>query len=331
MAGKDRAADPPGEAARGRALSLPGAWNLARAAVLSMRPIQWTKSILVFLPLAFSVSEKWSVDEPGLAGELVLNALAGAVIFGALSGGVYIVNDIFDREKDRVHPRKRRRPIASGELPLGAAQGTAALLLGGSVVGAFLLNPGFGIVSLVFLAMNFAYSSFMKELIILDVMMVSAGYLLRVVAGALVIDVTVSPWLYTTIGLGALFIALGKRYSELGTAGDNAASQRAVLEQYSQPYLSQLITLTGDGHPGGLRPLHLHRRQRPRGPQHDADGTLRGVRPLPIPVPDPYHRRGGEPGAGDNKGQAPSGRHSAVGRHRHLRPGHKQVRPCTRT
>ena len=245
MAGKDRAADPPGEAARGRALSLPGAWNLARAAVLSMRPIQWTKSILVFLPLAFSVSEKWSVDEPGLAGELVLNALAGAVIFGALSGGVYIVNDIFDREKDRVHPRKRRRPIASGELPLGAAQGTAALLLGGSVVGAFLLNPGFGIVSLVFLAMNFAYSSFMKELIILDVMMVSAGYLLRVVAGALVIDVTVSPWLYTTIGLGALFIALGKRYSELGTAGDNAASQRAVLEQYSQPYLSQLITLTG--------------------------------------------------------------------------------------
>ena len=245
MAGKDRAADPPGEAARGRALSLPGAWNLARAAVLSMRPVQWTKSILVFLPLAFSVSEKWSVDEPGLAGELVLNALAGAVIFGALSGGVYIVNDIFDREKDRVHPRKRRRPIASGELPLGAAQGTAALLLGGSVVGAFLLNPGFAIVSLVFLAMNFAYSSFMKELIILDVMMVSAGYLLRVVAGALVIDVTVSPWLYTTIGLGALFIALGKRYSELGTAGDNAASQRAVLEQYSQPYLSQLITLTG--------------------------------------------------------------------------------------
>ena len=245
MAGKDRAADPPGEAARGRAISLPGAWNLARSAVLSMRPIQWTKSILVFLPLAFSVSEKWSVDEPGLAGELVLNALAGAVIFGALSGGVYIVNDIFDREKDRVHPRKRRRPIASGELPLGAAQGTAALLLGGSVVGAFLLNPGFGIVSLVFLAMNFAYSSFMKEVIILDVMMVSAGYLLRVVAGALVIDVTVSPWLYTTIGLGALFIALGKRYSELGTAGDNAASQRAVLEQYSQPYLSQLITLTG--------------------------------------------------------------------------------------
>ena len=245
MAGKDRAAAPPGEAARGRALSLPGAWNLARAAVLSMRPIQWTKSILVFLPLAFSVSEKWSVDEPGLAGELVLNALAGAVIFGALSGGVYIVNDIFDREKDRVHPRKRRRPIASGELPMGAAQGTAALLLGGSVVGAFLLNPGFGIVSLVFLAMNFAYSSFMKELIILDVMVVSAGYLLRVVAGALVIDVTVSPWLYTTIGLGALFIALGKRYSELGTAGDNAASQRAVLEQYSQPYLSQLITLTG--------------------------------------------------------------------------------------
>ena len=91
--------------------------------------------------------------------------------------------------------------------------------------------------------MNLAYSSFLKRLMILDVMAVGAGYLMRVVAGALVIDVPVSPWLYTTIGLGALFIALGKRYSELNAAGDNAAVQRSVLEHYSKEFLSQLLSI----------------------------------------------------------------------------------------
>ena len=244
MAGKDRAADPDARQVRGRGVSLPRAFGLARGAVISMRPVQWTKSSLLFLPLAFSLNERWSPDETEILGELLLRALVGSLIFCALSGAVYIINDIFDRERDREHLQKRRRPIASGELPLGAAETTAVLLLALSLAGSFLMGTGFGIVSVVFLAMNLGYSSFLKRLIILDVMVVSSGYLLRIVAGALIIDVTVSPWLYTTIGVGALFIALGKRYSELRAAGGNAANQRAVLEQYSPEFLRQLISIT---------------------------------------------------------------------------------------
>ena len=174
----------------------------------------------------------------------MLRTLAGAVIFAALSGAVYIVNDLFDREADRAHPRKRQRPIASGEFPLPAAQTTAVLLIASALTGGFLLGTGFGIVCAVFLAMNLGYSTLLKDAIVLDVMMVSSGYILRVVAGAQVIDVTVSPWLYTTIGVGALFIALSKRFSELKSAGDTAASQRSVLGQYSVDYLGQLINVT---------------------------------------------------------------------------------------
>ena len=241
MEGKDQSTVRP---VRGKGLVLNGSFPMARAVVLSMRPIQWTKSLLVFLPLAFSLGEKWELDDTGLFGELFLRALIGSLIFCALSGAVYLINDIFDRERDRVHPRKRKRPIASGELPLAVARTSAVLLLAGSISSSFIMGTGFGIVSVAFVAMNLGYSSFLKRLIILDVMMVSAGYLIRVVAGALVIDVTVSPWLYTTISLGALFIALGKRYSELKSAKERAAEQRSVLEEYSEPYLSQLITIT---------------------------------------------------------------------------------------
>ena len=221
-----------------------GPWSILRAAVLSTRPLQWIKSVLVFLPLAFAVNEVWLTDETGFPGELVLRALAGAAIFCALSGAVYIVNDIFDRESDREHPRKRNRPIASGEFPIGAAQATAVVLLAVSLAGSFLLGTGVGIVAVAFVAMNLGYSSFLKRMIVLDVMIVSASYLLRVVAGALIVDVTMSPWLYMTIGLGALFIAFGKRYSELSSAGSNAITQRAVLGEYSQVFLSQLISVT---------------------------------------------------------------------------------------
>ena len=239
MAGKDQASNTTVGQAGDRGVTLPVALGLPRNALLSMRPVQWTKNLLVFLPLAFV----WSLDETGPLGELVLRAIAGGAIFCALSGAVYIVNDVFDREMDRAHPRKSRRPIASGDLPLAAAGTTAAMLLAVSISGSFLLDIGFGIVSVAFLGMNLCYSTFLKRLIILDVMIVSAGYLLRVVAGAFVIDVTISPWLYTTIGLGALFIALGKRFSEIKAAGGSASSQRPVLGQYTQQFLGQLITI----------------------------------------------------------------------------------------
>ena len=244
MAGKDRAADRGGPHLGGRGVLLPGPLTIARGAVLSTRPVQWTKSLLMFLPLAFSVKERWSLDDPGILGELFLQTLAGGLIFCAISGAVYVINDLFDREKDRSHPRKRRRPIASGQLPVTAAQALAVLLVVVALAGGFLLGTGLGLVCVVFLVLNLGYSAYLKRIIILDVMVVAAGYLLRVVTGALIIDVTVSPWLYSTIGVGALFIAVGKRHAELRTAGTDAPSQRAVLEQYSQAFLSQLLTIT---------------------------------------------------------------------------------------
>ncbi len=218
--------------------------NLALNAVLSMRPVQWTKSAMVFLPLAFSFNEEWSTGDLSRFGELLAETVLGAVVFIGLSGAVYLINDMFDRKGDQLHPTKRRRPIASGALPVAPAIGLAAALLVGSLAGSYLLDTGFGIVASVFLVLNLAYSSYIKNLALLDVMVVGSGYLMRVLAGALVIDVEMSPWLYTTIGLGALFIALGKRYSEFKTEEGSPGSQRLVLRKYSEPLLSQMITVT---------------------------------------------------------------------------------------
>ena len=240
MAGKDELTDSAVTHAGRRGLEVSRAFEVIKGAVIATRPVQWSKSLLVFLPLAFTVG----LPDTDQFGDLFLKALAGAVIFCALAGGVYIINDLFDLERDKAHPRKRLRPIASGQLPVGAAQVIAVLLLAVSLAGGFLMDLGFGIVTVVFLATNLAYSSWLKRLIILDVMIVGAGYLLRAVAGALIIDVEVSPWLYTTIGLGALFIALGKRHSEFRAAGAYASSQRPVLEHYSLGFLSQLISIT---------------------------------------------------------------------------------------
>ena len=157
MAGKDHLAD------SGAVVPRAGAMGLARAAVVSMRPVQWTKGLLVFLPLAFSVNERWSTDDTHVLGELFLRALVAAVIFCALSGAVYIFNDLLDRQGDREHPRKRNRPIASGEMPQAAAQAIAGALMVASLVGSFLMDTGFGIVSATFVVMNLAYSLFPQE------------------------------------------------------------------------------------------------------------------------------------------------------------------------
>ena len=244
MARKDPPVDTPAAGSRGRPALL-NPFRLAAALLWSMRPVQWTKNLVVLLPLAFSINERWDLNDADLIWELVLRVAAGALVFSALSGAVYIVNDSFDRSSDMVHPRKRRRPIASGAVPLAAAQTAALLVMAASIAGGFLLDVGFGIVGAVFLATNLAYSSYLKRIIILDVMIVAAGYLLRVVAGALIIDVSPSPWLYSTIGVGALFIAVAKRYSELSSAGTGAATQRTVLGEYSQTFLGQLVSITG--------------------------------------------------------------------------------------
>lgn len=177
---------------------------------------------------------------PRLLGRLVLVALA----FCAVSSAVYLLNDLMDREGDRRHPVKQRRPIASGRVGVPTAVVAMAILTAVGLAVLTVLDPVLGLVALVYLAINVVYSLGAKRIVLLDAFAVTSGYVIRAVAGAVAIDVTPSPWLYATTGAGALFIVLGRRFAEVRLAGDHAAEQRPVLESYSGPFISQLLTIS---------------------------------------------------------------------------------------
>ncbi len=214
-------------------------WTLLVAA----RPKQWTKNLIVYLAFFFTVNEAWNPPDLGAMLALFGKSSLAFVIFCALTSAVYLINDVFDIEKDRAHPRKRFRPIASGALPIPVAHSAAAVLLAAGLSTAFLFEPVFGLVSLAYVAAMVAYTLALKRLILVDVFVISGGFVLRAVAGATVMDVPISPWLYICTGLGALFLALAKRRSELALAGDKAANQRETLEQYTIELLDQYITI----------------------------------------------------------------------------------------
>jgi 4-hydroxybenzoate polyprenyltransferase len=161
-----------------------------------------------------------------------------------LSGAGYVVNDILDSERDRVHPSKRKRPIASGRLGIHAAWSFAALLALAGTSASFVLDPGFGCVSVFYLAITLAYSTVLKQIVLLDVLTVAAGFVLRAAAGAAVIGVAISPWLFICTILIALFISLAKRRDELECLQGKAADHRSSLAEYSVPFLDQLINIT---------------------------------------------------------------------------------------
>src|SRR6266446_3021847 len=167
------------------------------AIVQTMRPRQWVKNLVVFGALLFS---RRFTD-----GDAVLRAVAAFAMFCAASGGVYIVNDLFDAERDRHHPEKSRRPIASGALGVAAAIVAATLLLTGSLMAGFTLSPPFGAVVLIYVVLNLAHSLWLKEVVILDVMVIAAGFVLRAVGGGLVINVLISTWLIMCTILLSLF------------------------------------------------------------------------------------------------------------------------------
>jgi 4-hydroxybenzoate polyprenyltransferase len=208
--------------------------SLPRALLVSLRPHQWTKNLFVLAPLAFS---KHLFD-----GDAVVRAGAALVAFCALSGGVYLINDLVDVERDRLHPLKRQRPIASGALRARTARAAAAVLLALGLAASWVLGPGFLVCAAGYLALNLAYSYGLKNLVILDVLAVAAGFVLRPVAGALAIQVVFSDWLLVCTILLALFLALAKRRHELVTLPD-AASHRAILAEYSPYLLDQMIAV----------------------------------------------------------------------------------------
>jgi len=208
---------------------------LVRNLLASLRPQQWVKNLIVFAALLFG---RQLLDP-----ESVVRATAAFVVFCALSGTVYLVNDVMDRENDRRHPLKCKRPIASGALPVSAALAAATVLAAGALAGAFWIGRGFGVVSLAYLALMGAYSGPLKHAVIIDVLTIAIGFVLRAAAGALAVGVQISHWLLVCTILLALFLALSKRRHELVLLADGASSHRRILQEYSPYLLDQMIAI----------------------------------------------------------------------------------------
>ena len=212
--------------------------SLFRDLAVAMRPKHWIKNVFVFAGPVFA-------QRLGHPAE-VATALAAFAVFCGLSSAVYLLNDIADREKDRLHPVKRNRPIAAGRLGLGVAAGVATVLAVVAIAGAFALSVAFSWVAIAYLVMNMAYSLALKRVVILDVMLLAAGFLLRAWGGALVLDLEVSNWLILCTGLIALFLGFGKRRQEIASFAE-ATEQRPILREYSLPFLDQMISIVTAG------------------------------------------------------------------------------------
>ncbi len=209
---------------------------MLRALLKTMRPRQWTKNGFVFAALVF--------DKQLVILNSVVRTLAGFVLFCLISSAVYIFNDLSDIEADRLHPDKRNRPIPSGKLPVGVAWGAGVVLVALSVGLGYVLSPAFALVVVVYFLMNVAYTKWLKHILILDVIIIAAGFVLRVVAGVALIHVErFSPWLYVVMSLLSLFLGFGKRRAELAVLSDEAASHRKVLHGYTIPLLDQYIMI----------------------------------------------------------------------------------------
>jgi len=207
-----------------------------RALIEAMRPKQWAKNIFIFAPLVF--------DQKLFHPTYLARTVAGFVLLCLVSGAVYLMNDLVDAEKDRQHPRKRNRPIASGRLSPRLALAAAVLIpLVGLPLG-FLLDPLFGGILLGYLALQVAYSFVLKNAVIIDALAVAAGFVLRVAAGIPLVEAErFSPWIYTCMGLLALFISFSKRRHELTLLGENANGHRESLGEYSVLLLDQFILI----------------------------------------------------------------------------------------
>jgi len=203
--------------------------------VVSLRPRQWTKNLLVFAGLIFSEN----LHRPALAGR----AVVAFVIFCALSGATYLINDVMDAERDRSHPQKRSRPVASGRVPERVAMVTGVALAAAACAAAFVLQPSFGVVALAYVALLAVYSAGLKHVVIVDALVIAAGFVLRAVAGVVVIGVEISQWLLLCTILLALFITFGKRRHEVLLLEQGAADHRPILIEYPTQFLDQMIAV----------------------------------------------------------------------------------------
>ena len=209
---------------------------MLKALFKTMRPRQWTKNVFIFAALVF--------DKQLFVVASFLRTLAGFVLFCMISSSVYIFNDLADVEADRQHPEKKNRPIASGKLSVHTAWAAGIVLVIFTLVFAYLLAPLFALIVGAYFVLNLAYSMALKHISILDVLIIAAGFVMRVGAGVTLIHVErFSPWLYIVMFLLSLFLGFGKRRAELALLTDGAGSHRKVLDGYTLPLLNQYIMI----------------------------------------------------------------------------------------
>jgi decaprenyl-phosphate phosphoribosyltransferase len=218
--------------------------GLVRGLVRTLRPHQWVKNLFVLAPMFFHRDVFLATAQgPALNLTVTARALAATAVFCLLAGAIYTINDIADVAADRVHPVKRYRPIASGQVPEGIGRAVALTLVVFSLATSYALAPAVALVAGVYFAENVAYSFGLKKVAFLDVGLIAFGFVLRVLAGGIATDVHVSGYMLACTALLALFLGFGKRRHEL--ALENAGKQRAALEAYTAQSLSWAMAITG--------------------------------------------------------------------------------------
>jgi 4-hydroxybenzoate polyprenyltransferase len=216
---------------------------MIRDVIRSMRIYQWTKNLVLFAGAVFTLK----VLDPHYA----LPAVLGFFAFSFATSGVYLLNDVLDVERDRLHPQKRGRPVASGQLPVAVAVPAALLLLAAGLAGCFALGPRFGMSAVAYVALTITYSLALKHVVLLDVLAIAVGFVIRAAAGVELLRdrlgsaaaVELSPWLLVCAFFLALFLAIGKRRHELAMLEEDAARHRVALGRYTLRLLDQLVSV----------------------------------------------------------------------------------------
>ncbi|UCE66520.1 MAG: decaprenyl-phosphate phosphoribosyltransferase [Candidatus Zixiibacteriota bacterium] len=208
---------------------------MIKGIITSMRPSHWVKNLVVFAALIFAQV----YTDP----DKIILALTAFIAFCLGTSAMYIINDVFDRENDKKHPVKSKRPITAGKISIPAAVAVAVILLILSIVLALYSNLLTVLALGTYMILNLVYSVFLKHVVIIDVMSIAAGFVLRAVAGGFAIEVPVSPWLLVCTILLALFLGFGKRRHELALLNAEAINHRKALANYSTPFLDQMISV----------------------------------------------------------------------------------------
>ena len=215
--------------------------------LITCRPKQWIKNFIIFLPLLFSFNEYWFFENESQAFNLLLKATVSFVIFTLASSSVYLINDVIDAQEDRSHPIKKKRPVAAGALSIRFAIFSSVFIASIGLFMSWILVRDLTPILAIYLGLMLCYTFLFRRFIILDVFCIALGFMLRVIAGGVVIGVPISPWLFVCMGFGALFIGFSKRKGELlgvSSMPYGESKLRGTLEKYDLGFIDSLLSMT---------------------------------------------------------------------------------------